>query len=163
MAKIKEIKAHKIVDSRGEWTVDTRITLDNDVFIEQPVPQGASRGENEAVYIPVQKSIDIISTAINDALKDEDPTDQKRIDNILLEMDGTPNKSNLGANSILSVSLGIAQVAAKTQNIELFEHLAHLYGSNITKSVDLKFPTPVFNVVNGGKHAYNNLSFQEFM
>jgi len=163
MAKIKEIKAHKIINSRGAWTVDTRITLDNGLFIEQPVPEGASRGENEAVYLPVDRSVDIISTVIDDALRGEDPTDQKKIDHILLEMDGTPNKQNLGGNSILSVSLGLAQVSAKLLGLELFEYVSDLYGKKITKNANLKFPTPLFNILNGGKHAHNNLSFQEFM
>jgi len=163
MARIKEVRAHKIVNSRGNWTVDTRITLDNGMFIEQPVPSGASRGENEAVYLPVEKSIDIISTVINDALHGEDPTQQRKIDNLLLEMDGTNNKENLGGNSILSVSLGIAQLSAKFLSIDLFEYVSELYGKKIKKNPDLKFPTPVFNILNGGKHAYNNLSFQEFM
>jgi len=163
MAKIKEVKAHKIVNSRGNWTVDTRITLENGMFIEQPVPGGASRGENEAVYLPVEKSVDIISTVINDALRGEDPTQQRKIDNLLLEMDGTKNKENLGGNSILSVSLGIAQLSAKFLETDLFEYVSDLYGKKITKNPKLKFPTPIFNILNGGKHAYNNLSFQEFM
>lgn len=163
MAKIREIKAHKIVNSRGKWTVDTRITLENGLFIEQPVPSGASRGENEAAYLPVEKSVSVISTVINDALKGEDPTQQRKIDNVLLEMDGTPNKKNLGGNSILSVSLGIAQLSAKFLGVDLFEYVSDLYGKKITKSKDLRFPTPVFNILNGGKHAHNNLSFQEFM
>ena len=94
MPKIEEIKAHKIVNSRGIWTVDTRITLSDGLFVEQPVPGGASRGENEAVYLPVEKSIDVISTVINDALHGLAPTNQKEIDSILLEMDGTKNKEN---------------------------------------------------------------------
>jgi enolase len=163
MAKIEEIRGHKILNSRGVWTVDTRITLDNGIYYEQPVPSGASRGENEAVYIPVEKSVDIINTAINDALKGHDPSEQEKIDRLLLDMDGTKNKSNLGGNSILSVSLGAAQVAAKDRGVELFEYLSEMYGKKISKSTELKFPTPIFNVLNGGKHAYNNLSFQEFM
>ncbi len=163
MPKIKEIKAHKIVNSRGSWTVDTRITLEDGMFIEQPVPSGASRGENEAAYLPVEKAVSVISTVINDALKGEDPTQQRRIDNILLEMDGTGNKKNLGGNSILSVSLGIAQLSARFLGIELFEYVSDLYGKKIVKDPHMKFPTPVFNILNGGKHAYNNLSFQEFM
>ncbi|MFC1756080.1 enolase [Patescibacteria group bacterium] len=163
MPKIEEIKAHKIVNSRGTWTVDTRITLSDGMFVEQPVPGGASRGENEAVYLPVEKSIDVISTVINDALHGLDPTNQKEIDSILLEMDGTKNKENLGGNSILSVSLGLARISAMYQKKELFEYISELYGKRIEKNKDLKFPTPVFNILNGGKHAQNNLSFQEFM
>ncbi len=163
MPKIEEIKAHKIVNSRGDWTVDTRITLDNGLFIEQPVPGGASRGENEAVYLPVEKSIAVISTVIDDALHGLDPTNQGEIDSLLIDMDGSRNKQNLGGNSILSVSLGLAQLSALYQKKELFEYVSELYGKRIEKKPGLKFPTPVFNILNGGKHAQNNLSFQEFM
>lgn len=163
MAKIAEIKAHKIINSRGSWTVDTRVTLNNGVFVENPVPNGASKGENEAVYLPVEKSVDIINTVINDALVGEDPHDQTKIDSIMLEMDGTENKNHLGGNSILSVSVACALVAAKEKQIEPFEHVSELFGVPVKKTSDLKFPTPVFNVLNGGKHAYNGLSFQEFM
>ena len=163
MPKIHEIRAHKIVNSRGTWTVDTRITLDNGIYYEQTVPSGASRGENEAIYIPVEKAISLVSTVINDALRGEDPSNQKRIDDILLEMDGTPNKANLGGNTILSISLGAAQVSAMSRGISLFEYLSELYGAPVAKDKTLKFPTPVFNILNGGKHASNNLSFQEFM
>jgi enolase len=163
MPKIKEIKAHKIVNSRGDWTVDTRITLDNGQFVEQPVPGGASRGENEAIYLPVEKSVQIISSVISDALEGMDPTDQKTIDNTLIEMDGTKNKGNLGGNTILSISLGAARLGAEIKEIELFEHVSELYGKRIEKNPNLRFPTPIFNILNGGKHAHNNLSFQEFM
>ncbi len=163
MPNIREIRAHKILNSRGVWTVDVRITLEDGTYIEQPVPGGASRGENEAVYIPVEKSVDIINTVINDALHWEDPTQQAKIDSVLLEMDGTSNKSNIGGNSTLSVSLGVAQVSAKALGVELFEYLSELYGKKIVRNKNLKYPTPIFNVLNGGKHANNNLSFQEFM
>lgn len=163
MSKIKSIKAHKIVNSRSVWTVDTRIELENGMVVEQPVPGGASKGENEAIYLPVDQSIQVISDAINDALVGEDVTDQKRIDTIMLEMDGSPNKQNLGGNSILSVSLACARLAAMTKQVETFEHISELAGKKVSKNKDLKFPTPLFNVLNGGKHARNNLSFQEFM
>ncbi len=163
MPVIQEIKAHKIVNSRGTWTVDTRITLDNGIYFEQTVPDGASRGENESVYIPVEKSIAIISTALNDALKGENPYEQEKIDEMLLEIDGTPNKQNIGGNTILSISLGIAQVSAMSLGIPLYQYISQLYGEPVKADKYLRFPTPVFNILNGGKHAYNNLSFQEFM
>ncbi|MBP7928247.1 phosphopyruvate hydratase [Patescibacteria group bacterium] len=163
MPKISSIKAHKIVDSRGVWTVDTKVTLENGLSIEQPVPSGASRGENEAIYLPVEKSIEIINGPLSDALVGEDPSDQKKIDSIMLEMDGTHNKSHLGGNSILSISLAVSKLAAITTGVELYEYLSQLYGVPINKSKSIKFPTPLFNVLNGGKHAQNKLSFQEFM
>ena len=119
MPKIKKIKAHKIVNSRGEWTVDTEIELDNGLKVQQPVPEGASKGENEAVYLPVDKAVAIINNPINDALEDEDPTNQVRIDSIMIHMDGTSNKAHLGGNSILSVSLATARLAAQIKGIEL--------------------------------------------
>jgi enolase len=164
MPKIAKIKCHKVVNSRGDWTIDTQLALDNGIIVSQTVPEGASKGENEAVSIPPEQAVEIVSTAINDALEGMDVFDQKKIDTTMLEMDGTPNKKHLGGNSILSVSLAVADAAAKSQDVELYEYLAELYsGKKITANEKLKFPTPLFNVLNGGKHARNGLSFQEFM
>lgn len=163
MPKIKQISAHKIINSRGVWTVDTKVELDDGVFVENPVPSGASKGEKEAIYLDVDKSANIINTVINDALVGMDSSDQKGIDNLLLEMDGTQNKSHLGGNSILSVSIAAALATAKSRGVEVFEYVSELYGNPVKKDSSLKFPTPVFNILNGGKHAQNNLSFQEFM
>ncbi|MFC1622190.1 enolase [Patescibacteria group bacterium] len=160
MPRIKEISAHKIVNSRGDWTVDARVELDNGIIVEHPVPEGVSKGENEAVYLSADKSVQVISTVIADALEGEDPVNQSKIDKTLIEMDGTPNKNHLGGNSILAVSIAISEAAAQVKGVELYEHIAELFGSPVKKP---KFPTPVFNILNGGKHAHNNLSFQEFM
>ena len=105
MAKIENIRSQKILDSRGNWTLETKVTLDDGSVGVQPVPSGASVGENEAVYIDVEKAADFVSTTINDVLVGKDPSDQKGIDESLIKTDGTSNKSRLGANSILSVSL----------------------------------------------------------
>lgn len=163
MTKIRSIKAHKIVDSRGAWTVDTHIELENGLEVEHPIPNGASKGENEAVYVPIDQAVAVVNDAINDALVGEDITNQTKIDSIMLEMDGSANKSNLGGNSILSVSLACAKAAALVKKVELFEYVSDLHGKNVPMTSALKFPTPIFNVLNGGKHAQNNLSFQEFM
>lgn len=162
MPKVKSISAHKIINSRGEWTVDTKIILDNGVEVEHPIPNGASKGENEAVYLPVKESIQVISSVINDALVGEDVEDQANIDSILINMDGTPNKSHLGGNSIIAVSLVVAMAAAVSQKSELYAYISRLFG-NPVNTKNLKFPTPLLNIFNGGKHADNGLSFQEFM
>lgn len=160
MPKIQQIKCHKIINSRGEWTIDTEVIFDDGAVASKSIPSGASKGENEAVYVDVDKAIDIVEGPIFDLLSKEDPFDQKKIDGLMLEMDGTTNKSHLGGNSILSVSLGVAKACAVSKGVELHEYLVELFGSSESPE---KFPTPVFNIINGGKHADNNLSFQEFM
>ena len=163
MAKIENIRSQKILDSRGNWTLETKVTLDDGSVGVQPVPSGASVGENEAVYIDVEKAADFVSTTINDVLVGKDPSDQKGIDESLIKMDGTSNKSRLGANSILSVSLACAKSAAESAGLELYQYLSLMYSGRQKLNGDLKFPTPVFNIINGGEHAKNKLSFQEFM
>ena len=163
MPKIKSITCQKILNSRGDWTIETKVTLDDGSEGSQAIPDGASKGENEAVYIPVDKAVDIVSTAINDVLEGEDPTEQIVLDKILLDMDGTTNKKHLGGNSILSVSLAAAKASAKSKGLELYEYLARLYTPKKDPSAELKFPVPIFNIINGGLHSHNNLSFQEFM
>ena len=163
MSKIENIRSQKILDSRGNWTLETKVTLDDGSVGVQPVPSGASVGENEAVYIDVEKAADFVSTTINDVLVGKDPSNQKSIDENLIKMDGTSNKSRLGANSILSVSLACAKSAAVSAGLELYQYLSLMYSGKQKLNGDLKFPTPIFNIINGGEHAKNKLSFQEFM
>ena len=163
MPKIKSITCHEILDSRGEWTVETTVTLEDGSEGVQPIPSGASKGENEAVYIPVPKAVEVVSTVINDALVGEEAEDQAALDKVLISMDGTPNKRNLGGNSILGVSLGVSKAVAKFKGMELYEYLSVLHSGKKIIPDELKFPTPVLNIINGGKHASNGLSFQEFM
>ncbi len=162
MLKIQSITAYKILDSRGDWTIETKVVLSDGSTSYQSVPQGASTGEKEVLYVDVDRAVDIVSNDINNLLKGENPLNQEEIDEKLILLDGTENKSNLGGNSIISVSLAVARAAAYSQKIELYEYLSDLYGKKKTRK-DLIFPTPVFNILNGGKHAGNNLSFQEFM
>jgi enolase len=163
MAKIENVRCQRVLDSRGDWTIETKISLDDGTVVVQPVPSGSSVGENEAKYIDEEKAADFVSTSINDILIGKDPSNQKIIDDILIKMDGTNNKSRLGANSTVSVSLAAAQAAAKSKGTELYSYLNLLYSGKEKSKGDLKIPTPIFNVLNGGKHARNNLSFQEFM
>ncbi len=161
MPKISEIKCHKVLNSRGDWTIETHVLLDDGSEGVEAVPDGASKGEHEAVYVDVHKAIDIVEHPLNDLLVGDDPFDQKNIDQQMLDMDGTKNKRHLGGNSILSVSLAVAKACAVSKNVELYTYLAQLADVKLTSP--LKFPTPVFNIINGGKHANNGLSFQEFM
>jgi enolase len=162
MPNIQQITCNKIVNSRADWTIETRVTLDDGSVGVQAVPDGASKGENEALFINVEKAIAIVEGPLKDLLVGENPFDQERIDTLMIEMDGTPNKSHLGGNSILSISLAVAQACAVSKGLPLYKYFADFYGTKIDQK-KLKFPTPVFNVLNGGKHARNNLSFQEFM
>lgn len=163
MAKIEGITCRKILNSRGEWTIETKVFLDDGSVGVQPIPKGASEGENEAVDVEPEKAVDIVNNTIANVLIGKDPSDQKHIDETMVKMDGTPNKSRHGGNSILSVSLAVAQACAISKGEELYEHLMFLYNGKTKNGGDLHYPTPVFNVLNGGKHAKNDLSFQEFM
>lgn len=170
MTKIKEIKSREILDSRGNPTLETKIILDNGIFAKASVPSGASTGIHEAWELRdgdekryegkgVLKAVQNVNNEINKALKGFDVSDQQKIDKAMIELDGTENKKNLGANAILSVSMAVARTAALDQGIELYEHLANVF------ELDKKFriPSPSFNIFNGGSHADTNLDFQEFM
>jgi len=167
MPKIIYISAHKIVNSRGSYTIQTKVTLDNGIEAVAAVPEGASKGKNEAMSLPVPKALEVVNTAINDLLTGEEVDNQERIDNLMLTMDGTPNKRNLGGNSILSVSLAVARAASITKGLPLYFYISQIYDNSksfhdkiVEKS---QYPTPIFNIINGGVHAANRLSFQEFM
>ena len=166
MAKIAQIKAREILDSRGNPTVEVDIILNNGILGRAAVPSGASTGQKEAVELRdgdkkrysgkgVQKAVANVNDIIANSLIDTDPTDQLKLDSILLELDGTKNKSNLGANAILGVSLAAAKASAILYGIPLYRYI----GGTNAKTI----PVPMMNIVNGGKHADNNLDFQEFM
>ena len=165
--KITKIQAREILDSRGNPTVETTVWA-GDVWAKASVPSGASTGIHEAWELHdndkkryggkgVLKAVKNVNTEILKALKGEDVTHQQDIDQRMIALDGTPNKSRLGANAILSVSLACIRVAAKLAKKELFSYLAQQYHFK-PKSL----PTPLFNVINGGKHADSGLDIQEF-
>lgn len=160
MSEITNITCHKIVNSRGDWTIQTRVVLADGSFGIQTIPDGASKGKKEAVYVEVDKAVEMVTGPIRDALIGEDPLNQGEIDRFLVEIDGTQNKKNMGGNSILSVSLATCKAAAMSKKLPLYQYIAEIYGN---KKETYTFPTPLFNVLNGGEHANNNLSFQEFM
>ena len=169
--KIKKIQALEILDSRGNPTLRVKVILENNMNALAAVPSGASTGEFEALELRdgdinrydgkgVLRACENVNTKINKALKGEDVTDQKRIDKIMLDLDGTENKSNLGANAILGVSLACARAGAKAKNKPLYKYIGSTYGFKIK---DFSSPVPMFNIINGGKHADSGLSIQEFM
>ena len=166
MPKITQIKAREILDSRGNPTVEVDVILNDGTLGRAAVPSGASTGQKEAVELRdgdkkrymgkgVQKAVANVNDIISNSLIDLDPTDQLKLDSILLELDGTKNKSNLGANAILGVSLAAAKASALYYKTPLYRYIG---GTNAKV-----LPVPMMNIVNGGKHADNNLDFQEFM
>ena len=165
MAKISSIHARQVIDSRGNPTVEADITTDTGITGSAIVPSGASTGSREALELRdggnafngkgVLTAVHHVNTAIADALKGQDIANQQQIDQIMLDLDGTDNKKNLGANAILSVSLAAAKTAALSQNIPLFQYLG---GQDA-----VTLPLPMMNIMNGGAHANNTIDFQEFM
>ncbi|MCX6762615.1 MAG: phosphopyruvate hydratase [Candidatus Moranbacteria bacterium] len=168
MPKIKQIAALEVLDSRGNPTVKAVVTLDNGVIGAASVPSGASTGTYEALELRdndtrydglgVLKACANIDKQIAKKLAGFGALDQKSIDAALIELDGTENKSNLGANAMLAVSLASARAAAKSENLPLYKYLAKIYAFKNPK----KIPTAFFNIINGGAHADSGLSVQEF-
>jgi len=172
MVKINAIKARQIFDSRGNPTVEVDLTTSLGTF-RAAVPSGASTGIYEALELRdgdksmyhgkgVSKAIANVNEKLAPLFvgQDLDIADQKAMDQMMLDLDGTPAKSNLGANSILAISMAISKAAAAHQGIPLYRHLANLAGN---KTEEMLMPIPVFNVINGGSHAGNKLAMQEFM
>ncbi len=170
MAGIKNIKAYEILDSRGNPTVKAEVILDNGKRADAAIPSGASKGTYEAVELRdndmnrylgmgVLKAVAAIEDIIAPKLKGIDPEAQEEIDKIMIDADGTENKSKLGANSILAVSLASARVAALSNNLNLYEYISRLCGG----SGKSKLPTPMFNIINGGLHGCGKFNFQEFL
>ncbi|MCB9999450.1 MAG: phosphopyruvate hydratase [Methylobacteriaceae bacterium] len=166
MTDIIDIHAREIMDSRGNPTVEVDVTLSDGSFGRAAVPSGASTGAHEAVELRdgdkkrflgkgVLKAIDSVNDAIADALVGMDATDQIAIDDVMIALDGTPNKVKLGANAILGVSLATAKAAADAVGLPLWRYVGGAHARTL--------PVPMMNIVNGGAHADNPIDFQEFM
>jgi len=166
MTTIVDVWGREILDSRGNPTVEVEVTLECGVVGRAAIPSGASTGENEAVELRdgdesryqgkgVLKAVDNINNKIADELVDFDAADQVAIDNFLCELDGTPTKSVLGANAILGVSLACAKASAEAFELPLYRYIGGVNARTL--------PVPMMNILNGGKHADNNVDFQEFM
>ena len=164
--KIKDIEALEILDSRGNPTVQATVILENGIEGTAKVPSGASTGSFEAMELRdgdksryggkgITKAVENIQKKIAKKIIGENVYEQKKIDDIMIELDNTPNKSNLGANAILGVSLAVARAASNSLNMELFEYLGGIQAQTM--------PIPMMNILNGGKHSDNNINIQEFM
>jgi enolase len=166
MSRIVDVRGRQIIDSRGNPTVEADVVLQSGAVGRAAVPSGASTGSREAVELRdgdakkyggkgVSKAVNAVNTKIRDAVIGLDADDQAAIDEKMLKLDGTENKSNLGANAILAVSLAAAHAAAKDHGVPLYRHLG---GAG-----DLTLPVPMMNIINGGAHADNSVDIQEFM
>ncbi len=166
MSIITDIYAREILDSRGNPTVEVEVVLDDGSFGRAAVPSGASTGAFEAVELRdtesarylgkgVMTAVENVNSIIADEIVGMDATDQRALDEALIELDGTPNKSNLGANAILGVSLAAAKAAAESTELTLYSYIG---GANAHV-----IPVPMMNILNGGAHADNNVDLQEFM
>ena len=170
MSKIESIFAREVMDSRGNPTIEADVVLNDGSKGFACVPSGASTGSREALELRdkdegryggkgVLKAVKNVNTQIRQALVGESVLEQTRLDQIMLELDGTDNKSNLGANAILSVSLAASKAAAAHLEVPLFSYIADLSNNKSP----LTLPVPMMNIVNGGEHADNNIDIQEFM
>ena len=170
MSLIKSINAREILDSRGNPTIAADVVLDSGAVGTASAPSGASTGSREALELRDKDSsrylgrgvllaVENVNTSIQAALKGHDALDQAGLDQVMLDLDGTVNKSKLGANAILSVSLAAAKAAAIETGVPLYTHIARIDGSEGNYSL----PVPMMNIINGGEHADNNVDIQEFM
>lgn len=167
--EIKDIIAREILDSRGNPTIEADVILANGVCGRAAAPSGASTGSREALELRdgdksrylgkgVKKAVSNVNSQIRTALLDKDVTNQNELDKILIDLDGTENKGNLGANATLAVSLAAARAAAIAKNLPLHQYIANLRGQT-----SLTMPVPMMNILNGGAHADNTVDIQEFM
>ncbi|PNK60016.1 phosphopyruvate hydratase [Psychrobacter sp. FDAARGOS_221] len=167
--EIQDIRAREILDSRGNPTIEADVILADGSMGRAAAPSGASTGSREALELRdgdksrylgkgVRKAVANVNSQIRSALIESDATNQQDIDNKLIELDGTENKDNLGANAMLAVSLATAKAAAISQNIPL-----HQYIANLRNQTSLTMPVPMMNILNGGEHADNTVDIQEFM
>lgn len=164
MSKITDVVAREILDSRGNPTVEVKVYTEKGSVGVFSVPSGASTGKKEALELRdnderyfgkgVLKAVDNVNTIIKAHLIGKEVMEQKTIDDLLIKLDGTPNKSNLGANAILGVSVACLKAAAKDNNLEVYRYL---------NKRNVRIPFCMFNILNGGKHATNNIDIQEFM
>lgn len=170
MTKIADIRAWEVLDSRGNPTVNADVVLETGEVGSACAPSGASTGSREALELRdgdksrylgkgVLKAVGNVNTRIRELLLGKDAADQRELDRLMLEADGTDNKSVLGANAILAVSLAAAKAAAAAKKVPLYAHIADINGT----SGQYSMPVPMMNILNGGEHADNNVDIQEFM
>ena len=164
MIKIKDVHGREILDSRGNPTVEADVTLADGSNARAAVPSGASTGTREAVELRdgdksrylgkgVQKAVANVNGVLRDAVIEQQFADQRALDQCMIDLDGSDNKGNLGANALLAISLAAAKAEAASKGISLFRHLG----------TSTEMPVPMMNIINGGAHADNSVDIQEFM
>ncbi|WP_182405164.1 phosphopyruvate hydratase [Psychrobacter sp. GP33] len=169
VTQIKDIRAREILDSRGNPTIEADVILADGTIGRAVAPSGASTGSREALELRdgdqarymgkgVKKAVANVNSEIRTALMNTDVTEQQRLDDAMIALDGTENKDNLGANAILAVSLAAAKAASKSQGLPLYQYIADL-----RNQTSLTMPVPMMNIINGGEHADNTVDIQEFM
>ena len=173
MSKISNVNAIQVFDSRGIPTIACEIKLDNGISASAMVPSGASTGSKEALELRdsdsnyhgkgVLNAISNINNKLGPLLIGKESENQIDIDRILIDYDGTDDKSSMGANAILAISLASSHVAAKNKKVNLYEHFSSIYKDITGKANKYSIPMPMFNILNGGEHADNNVDIQEFM
>ena len=173
MSKIVQVKAIQIFDSRGTPTISCKVILDNGMEGIAMVPSGASTGSKEALELRdgeikyhgkgVLNAVNNINNILGPLIVGNDPIQQEKIDQSLIDRDGTNDKSQLGANSILAISIAVSRVAASLKGINLHEHFSDLYKDMTGEKPQQTLPMPMLNILNGGEHADNNIDIQEFM
>ena len=173
MSKISNVNAIQVFDSRGIPTIACEISLDNGICATAMVPSGASTGSKEALELRdsdsnyhgkgVLNAISNINNKLGPLLIGKESENQIEIDRILIDYDGTDDKSSMGANAILAISLASSHVAAKNKKVNLYEHFSSIYKDITGKANKYSIPMPMFNILNGGEHADNNVDIQEFM
>ena len=170
MSNIADVRAYEILDSRGNPTVEADVILENGIVGSACAPSGASTGSREALELRdgdksrylgkgVLTAVANINTTIRELLIGKDVTDQRGLDQLMIDADGTENKEKLGANAILAVSLAAAKAAAQDKGVPLYAHIAEINGT----AGQYSMPVPMMNIINGGEHADNNVDIQEFM
>ncbi|MDX2349075.1 MAG: phosphopyruvate hydratase, partial [Porticoccus sp.] len=170
MSNIADVRAYEILDSRGNPTVEADVILENGIVGSACAPSGASTGSREALELRdgdksrylgkgVLTAVANINTTIRGLLIGKDVTDQRGLDQLMIDADGTENKEVLGANAILAVSLAAAKAAAQDKGVPLYAHIADINGT----AGQYSMPVPMMNIINGGEHADNNVDIQEFM
>jgi enolase 1/2/3 len=170
MSNIADVRAYEILDSRGNPTVEADVILENGIVGSACAPSGASTGSREALELRdgdksrylgkgVLTAVANINTTIRELLIGKDVTDQRGLDQLMIDADGTENKEKLGANAILAVSLAAAKAAAQDKGVPLYAHIADINGT----AGQYSMPVPMMNIINGGEHADNNVDIQEFM
>ncbi|HXN64182.1 MAG TPA: phosphopyruvate hydratase, partial [Candidatus Acidoferrales bacterium] len=172
--RIVKVHARQILDSRGNPTVEADIELDGGVVGRAAVPSGASTGEHEALELRdgdksrylgkgVLQAVENVNRTIADAIRGADAADQRALDRRMIDLDGTPTKSKLGANAILAVSMAAARAAANALRLPLYSYLSQCSSVTSGKTDATTLPVPMMNIMNGGAHADNSVDPQEFM